>query len=223
MLYRLIDDLSFFVNFLNIVHHVFNITIVFMRIFKNPNPLEMTHSINKWLTLHWWIDHYFWFVWHFVQIIIIRELEKGRFVKLTLESHIEIDYLILENIRQWCWIWNYTFHYRIIVIQFDFADDWRKWISQELNYFFWRILIVSYKHMLTFSFFRASNYQLLRTAISDSNGMNSWELVILGNHLDNSLGIRNSTVSQKEYLFGISLNWFMNQQFLKRLINLSSS
>ena len=206
MLYWFIYNLYFFVYIFNIVHHILNTSIILMRIFKNSNSFEMTHSINKWLTLHWGIDHYFWFVWHFVQIVVIRELEKSWFVKLTLESHIEIDYLILENIRQWCWVWNYTFHYRIIVIQFDFADDWRKWISQELNYFLGGILIVSNKNMLTFSFFRTSNYQLLRTAISDSNGMNSWKLVILGNHLDNSLGIRNSTVSQKEYLFGISLN-----------------
>ena len=57
MLDRFIYDLSLFVNFLHIVHHVFNTCPLFVRILQQPNLLEMAHLIHEILPLNYRINH----------------------------------------------------------------------------------------------------------------------------------------------------------------------
>ena len=66
--------------------------------------------------------------------------------------------------------------------------------------------MISNENKLSFTLFGTALNQGLRTSISNTNRMTSTVLNLSSDQLDDSFSVRNSTISQQENLFGITLN-----------------
>ena len=195
MLNWLFDNLLLFVKFLDIIHHIFKIPIVRMRFLKNSDPFEMTHSVNKRFTFYWRINNKISLVGKFVHTIFIGKWKRNIFFKLSFESNVKINDLIFKYVWYWMWIGDYTFNNWRIEFQVDIGDNRRKRIFKEFQYFLWRIFIIWNENVVSFTFFCTFNYQLMRTSISYSYGVQSWVFCVFGNHLNYNLSVCYTTIS----------------------------
>ena len=194
-----------------------------MRFLKNSDPFEMTHPVNKRFTFHWRINYKVSFIWKFVHTIFVGKWKRRIIFKLPFESNVEINDLIFEDVWYWVWIGDYTFNNWGVVFQVDIGDNRRKRIFKEFQYFLWRIFIIGNEDMISFTLFCTFYDQLMRTSISYSYRVQSWVFSIFGNHLNYTLSVWYTTISQEKYLSGVVFSWFLFEQVAERKINLSAS
>ena len=76
--------------------------------------------------------------------------------------------------------------------------------------------------MVSFTLLCTTQDELLRTAISNADGVHSGKSVILTDHPDNSLCVGHSPISQQEYLLRVSFNQLGIDEAGERVVYFSS-
>ena len=146
---------------------------VVVSILKKLDPLEVAHPVNKGLAFNLWVNDYFRSERKSIHVVFIGELEKCRLLELSLEDHIEVDYLVFEDVRKGVRVGNNALDQLLIIFQPHVSNDRGKGVSQQLYDLFRRILIITDENMLTFALLSAASNQLLRAAISNPNCVQS--------------------------------------------------
>ena len=206
MFYWTIYNSLLFINFFNIIQMLLDITSTLLTLLECFYLFKMCHFVYIWFT--WAIRIYVYdaFERKIVFWIFVFKRNLCLFIYLSFESYVEVSYFIFKDIWHWFRIGYYTLNKIRVIIELYFADNWGKWISEKLNNFLRRILMIHDKSMMPFSFLCTSFNKSLRGSISYSYSMNSSIFDILSHNVNNLLCIWYLSISKKKYLFRITIN-----------------
>lgn len=156
----------------------------------------MGHLIHKQEAVVLVRDFYLLFVGQLCYWVLIFKSELTILCERTFKCYVEVDWLVSKNVRNWFRIWHNALNIFFVsqTLQLDLADERSQSGLKKLNYFFSRVLLVVYQHWFSLSIFGASFYQIKRCPVSHSDSVDSAKFCIFLDHIDNPLGIWDSSV-----------------------------
>ena len=153
ILYWQVDNLLLFINLFHIIQMIFHHISILLTLFQSKDWLKRTHLAYLRIRSRFWVDLSRSHKRKFVQGVTVFQRNHSFLLKVTLESHIKVSHLILQNVRDWSRVWDDTFHQGFIEVELDFRDDGSEGLIQQLNHLFWVIFPVFDEYVMAFPFF----------------------------------------------------------------------
>jgi hypothetical protein len=160
VLHRLLHDLGLLVDHLHVVHQVLNRTRTRLSLLQQPDTLEVSHLVDEGLTRRLGVHHQLGLVRLLVDRVLVGEREDCRLVELSLEGDVEVDWFVLEDVRQRLRVGDYAFHQFLVVAELHAADEGGEGVGEQLNDLFGGVFVVGDEDVVALSLFGAAEDQV---------------------------------------------------------------
>ena len=215
VLHRVIDGLLFEVFHFDVINFILDFNSVVCAFLQRSEHFEVRHPVDEGLVHQkTWIHDHRRLERQFVDLVIIFKSELLLLSQRALESNIEVDHIVFQNVRDFLWVWKNALDCIVLfVCQINLADE--RWQSgfQQFDDPLWSVLIVSNDNWFPFSSFCTLLNELEGYSISDSNCMKSRIFCVLFNNFNNLRDIANTSICEQKDVSWISFDNFLFQYF----------